>query len=83
MLKYRTEQWVAKIRARILVTFDDDKEQIYESGIELANAEFDKYYLIDKISVKDDMITIKMKENDKLFDLNWIGKEAVSSSTSF
>ena len=77
MLTYRIEQWVAKIKTHVLVTFDD-KEQIYESGEALANAKFDKYYLIEEIGIKGDMIAIKLKENDKLFNQNWIGEEAVS-----
>ena len=60
MLKYKTEQFVAKINAPITCKFNGE-EILFENGKELADYQFDKRYVIDVITV----------ENGSL-DVNWL-----------
>lgn len=76
-MTYKIDQFVAKITSHLLLSYDG-YEKIFENGKQLADADFDKYYLIDSISIKDDMIAIKLKENDRINNTNWCGEEQVS-----
>lgn len=76
-MTYKLDPSVAKITSRILL-ISNGTEKVYENGEQLADADFDKYYLIESISIKDDMIAVKLKENDRINDTNWCGEEQVS-----
>lgn len=76
-MTYKLDPSVSKITSPILLIYDG-YEKVFENGKQLADADFDKYYLIDNISIKDDMIAVKLKENDRINDTNWCGEEQVS-----
>ena len=76
-MTYKLDQSVAKITSRILL-ISNGTEKVYENGEQLANADFDKYYLIESISIKDDMIAVKLKENDSINDVKWANNSKVS-----
>ncbi len=76
-MKYRIDQMVAKIAAPVLV-LHDGKEQRFDNGTQAAAAEYDKNYLIDTIYVKDGVIVVTLKENDRINDINWCGEKEVS-----
>lgn len=76
-MTYKLNQIVEKINAPIILKTDSN-EQLFEDGTALANAEFDKYYVIESISVNDDRIVVVVKENKLLNDTTWCGEEQVS-----
>ena len=77
-MKYKIDQSISKIIAPVLLIYDG-KEERYDSGKQAAEkAEFDKYYLIDSIDIRDNMIEITLKENDRTNDINWCGEQEVS-----
>ena len=76
-MTYRIDQSVSSICSPIEVLVEGRRLQ-FANGTEMANAEFDKYYLISSITAKADHIVIELEENKKVNDINWIGEEAVS-----
>lgn len=76
-MKYKLSYEVEKIKSRILMKFDGNEAE-YESGTELVDVEFDKYYLIDSIAAKNDMVVLELVENTKINDISWCGEEQVS-----
>jgi len=73
-MKYKLSYEVKKIKSRVLVKFEDNEVE-YESGTELADVEFDKYYLIDSIIAENDTIILNLVENTKINDISWCGEE--------
>ena len=59
MLKYKTEQFVAKINAPIACKFNGD-EILFENGKELADYQFDKRYVIDVITVENGKAVVSL-----------------------
>lgn len=77
-MMYKLNPEVSKISAPVTLVVDG-KEMNYENGSIAANtAVFDKWYLIDEISVRDGRVLIHLKENTQLNDTNWCGEEQVS-----
>lgn len=72
-MTYKIDQCVAKITSHVLLIYDG-YEKIFDNGKQLADADFDKYYLVDSISIKDDMIAVTLKENDRINDTNCAAK---------
>jgi len=54
------------------------EEKCYESGEELTRLTFDKNYIIDSISARDGSVVVTLKENERKFNINWVGEEEVS-----
>lgn len=73
-MKYKLDQSVSKIIAPIILAVDD-AEIAFGSGKALADAYFEKYYLIDSIGVRGESIVISLKANDTLNTTNWCGEE--------
>lgn len=76
-MRYKLDQSVSKIIAPIILVIGDT-EISYESGKALAEADFEKRYLIDSIGVKDGSIVITLKENEMVNNTNWCGEEQAS-----
>lgn len=76
-MAYRIDQSISNICSPIEVLLEGRHPQ-FENGTEMANTEFDKYYLISKITAKADHIVIELEENKRVNDISWIGEEAVS-----
>lgn len=76
-MTYRIDQSVSRICSPIDVLVEG-RCLHFDRGTELANAEFDKNYLISSISAKANHIVIELEENKKAFDYSWVGEEAVS-----
>lgn len=53
-------------------------EQSYGSGEKLTRLEFEKNYIIDSVRARDGSVVVTLKENDRQFNINWIGEEEVS-----
>lgn len=75
-MKYRLSPSVAKIHAPIILVIDGT-EQEFSSGTELSEASFDKHYVIDSLTIRDNKAVVTVKEN-VMTDINWIGEEPVS-----
>lgn len=79
-MTYKINPIVEKIQAPIILRIGASAplERRFSSGGELANTTFDKKYLIDSISAKDDAIVIAVTESKTTIPTNWIGEEMVS-----
>ena len=71
-MTYKLEYFIEKIESPVIAAFPDGEKE-FSSGKELADSAFEKYYLVDTISVKDNKICINFYENKKVNIINWIG----------
>lgn len=78
-MTYRLESFIEKITAPVICVLGDTKME-YANGRELSGQAFDKYWLVDSISVRDKKIVLVMKENTATNNIEWIGEEAVDKS---
>lgn len=39
---------------------------------------YDKQYLVESIRALNSTIYVKLKENDRMHDITWVGEEAIS-----
>ena len=76
-MTYKLSPHLRLIKAPVLLVVDG-VEKRYGSGVELTRLEFEKYYVVNSISAIDGSIVVTLKENDRQFNINWIGEEAVS-----
>lgn len=78
-MTYKLNPEVKKICAPVIVRLaDQDEELSFPDGAALADAEFDKRYLIDSLTVEAAAVVLTLCENDKINVVNWAGEEAVS-----
>ena len=78
-MTYKLNPDVKKITSPIKIKFDGSEEVLnFADGVALAEADFEKNYLIDSVSAKDSSIEITLRENDMVNVVNWVGEEAVS-----
>ena len=61
-----------------VITVIDGKETLYENGTALSEINFDKYYVITRITARDNTVVLELEENKRINDITWIGEEAVS-----
>ena len=76
-MTYKLNPQLKLIKAPV-VRVVEGVEKPYSSGEELTRLEFQKYYLIDSISARDGSVVVTLKENDRQFNINWVGEEEVS-----
>ena len=55
-----------------------DQELRFNNGVELAEKEFDKPYMIDTITAKDSVVFITVLENDNMPSTDWTDEKEVS-----
>ena len=78
-MTYKLNPEVKKIASPIKIKFvGSDDVLSFANGVALAEADFEKNYLIESVSAKDDSIEITLRENDMVNVVNWVGEEAVS-----
>lgn len=77
---YKLESFVESIASPVVVVLGD-KEVEYVDGRTLSEQNFDKYWLVDSISVMDGKIVLVMKEHKNIYNVEWIGEEAVDKSS--
>lgn len=65
------------IKAPVILVIEG-AEKSYDSGEELTTLTFEKNYVVDSISARDNKVVVTLKENDRQFNINWIGEEEVS-----
>ena len=76
-MTYKLNPQLRLIKAPVILVIERMERQ-YNSGEELTRLEFQKYYLIDSISARDGSVVVTLKENDRQFNINWVGEEEVS-----
>ena len=65
------------IKAPVILVVEGEEKQ-YSTGEELTKLTFEKNYIIDSISARGGKVVITLKENDRTFNINWVGEEEVS-----
>lgn len=77
-MNYRLESTIEKITAPIICVIDGQESE-YPDGSTLYSKVFDKYYLIDSISVRGEKVVVNLKEKkqEQVGPVNWIGEEAI------
>ena len=78
-MTYQLEGFIAKINSPVICVFGEQEAE-YANGAELSEKSFDKYWLVDSISIRDGKIVLVMKENQNINNVEWIGEEAVDKS---
>lgn len=76
-MTYKLSPQLRLIKAPVILVVDG-VEKSYGSGEALTTLTFEKNYIIDSISAREDKVVVALKENDRQFNINWIGEEAVS-----
>ena len=76
-MTYKLNPQLRLIKAPVILVVDG-VERMYSSGEELTRLEFEKYYVVNSISARGNKVVIMLKENDRIFNINWIGEEEVS-----
>ena len=76
---YKLERFVERITSPVVVAFGDNEVE-YADGRTLSEQNFEKYWLVDSISVRNSKIVLVMKENKNINNVEWIGEEAVDKS---
>lgn len=77
MMTYKQKPKLKLIKAPIILVVGGE-ESYYKSGVEVANLTFEKNYVVDSISSREDKVVVTLKENERQFSINWIGEEEVS-----
>ena len=77
-MTYKLNPELRKIRSPATLIFPDGTEKYFESGAEIANAVFDKRYVITEIMAEDSMIKLKLMEQQGKTTINWNREEVVS-----
>ena len=70
-------EWQLLIKSPVILVVDGE-EQRYSNGECLTALDFDKWYLVDSISARENDVVVTMKINDRVNEITWIGEEAVS-----
>lgn len=65
------------IKAPVVLAVDGEEHKCSD-GESLAELEFDKRYVVDSISARENAVVVTLKVNDQVNDITWIGEEAVS-----
>lgn len=76
-MTYKLNPQLRLIKAPVILVAEG-QEICYGSGEELTILTFEKNYIIDSISARGDKVVVTLKENDRQFNINWIGEEEVS-----
>ena len=76
-MTYKLNPQLRLIKAPVILVVEG-VERMYSSGEELTRLEFKKYYVVNSISARGNKVVITLKENDRTFNINWVGEEEVS-----
>ncbi len=76
-MTYKLPPQLRLIKAPVVFVVEGE-ERTYSSGEELTTLTFEKYYLVDSISARDGSVVVTLKENDRQFNINWVGEEEIS-----
>ena len=74
-MTYKLNPSVAKIKSPVVLCFPKGEQRRFASGLDTAEVEFDKHYVISGISADEGTILLELEEAD-LPRMNWAGEEA-------
>ncbi len=77
VMTYKLNPQLNLIKAPVILV-TEGIESSYGSGEDLTTLEFDKNYIVESVSARDGSVVITLKENNRQFNINWVGEEAVS-----
>ena len=76
-MTYKLNPQLKLIKSPVILLIDG-QESSYGSGEELTTLTFEKNYIVDSVGARGDKVVVTLKENDRQFNINWIGEEEVS-----
>lgn len=76
-MTYKLNPQLKLIKAPVILLIDG-QESSYGSGEELTTLTFEKNYIVDSVGARGGKVVVTLKENDRQFNINWIGEEEVS-----
>lgn len=76
-MNYRLNPELIKIQSPVILVINGN-EEIYRDGRTLTELTFDKNYIIEKITARDDFVVIALKQNEMINNITWSGEEAIS-----
>lgn len=77
-MTYKLNPEVSKIKSPIILQIENGEsstDTMYADGIELANAVFEKNYVVASLVAQKNSILLTVKENQTVNNTNWIGEE--------
>ena len=78
-MTYKLNPEVKKIQSPVIVKFlNQAADMMFANGAALADAVFDRSYLIESLAAEDGSIVLTVRENDRINAVNWGGEEEVS-----
>lgn len=77
VMTYKLNPQLKLIKVPVILVVEGEEKQ-FSGGEELVTLTFEKNYIIDSISARNGSVVVTLKENDRQFNINWIGEEEVS-----
>lgn len=77
-MTYKLNPEVSKIQSPVILRIEGGElstDETYANGAELANAIFEKNYLVRSLAAQGDVIVLTVSENLCINNANWIGEE--------
>lgn len=77
-MTYKLNPEVSKIKSPVILRIEGGEssvDKIYADGAELANAIFEKNYVVRSLAAQGDVIVLTVSENLCVNNTNWIGEE--------
>ena len=76
-MSYKLNPELSLIKSRVVLAYNG-QEQEYSCGEDLIELSFDKRCLVDSITARENIVVVTLKENDLIFNMNWVGEETVT-----
>lgn len=75
-MTYKLNPEVSKIKSPVLLRIKGvESSELYADGAELANATFEKNYVVRSLVARENVIVLTVEENRRINATNWIGEE--------
>ena len=77
-MTYKLNSEVSKIKSPVILRIkggESPTDKIYADGTELANAVFERNYVVSSLVARENVIVLTVKKNLCVNNTNWIGEE--------
>lgn len=74
-MRYKLNSEIGKVSSPVRMIFPDGIMIDYDDGKSALSAEYDSPYCIQSISAEQNIIVVKLKENDMINDTSWSKSE--------
>ena len=77
-MTYKLNPEVSNIKSPVILRIEGGEsstDKTYADGAELANATFEKNYVVRSLAAQGDVIVLTVSENLCINNTNWIGEE--------